>query len=92
MSKTKTLPGNCSRPGQARHWLVQQFILTCAVLLGNVVVNTNVIHCNPTKISFSDFAFKNHLTKRDHFHSIEMFSPEEQCLQTLVQFNLWHIN
>lgn len=38
-------------------------ILTCTVLLRNVVVNTDVIHSDPTQVSFPDFTFKNHLKK-----------------------------
>lgn len=41
-----------------------QPILTCTVLLRNVVVDTDVIHSDPTKVSFPDLTFKNHLKKK----------------------------
>ena len=52
-----------SCPEQAPPWFLQQPILTCAVLLGDVVIDANIVHRNPAKVAFSDFTLKNHLTK-----------------------------
>lgn len=63
MNTTKTIQWKDTCPEQAMLWFLQQPILTSAVLLRDVVIDTDVIHCNPAKVAFSDFTLENHLRK-----------------------------
>jgi hypothetical protein len=89
---TRQSPSHAKDPARAKGFVYFQPkpILTCTVFLRNMVVNTDIIHSNSTKVSFSDFTFKNNLKKKEMIFTIFSSSVSSASMFTLSQLKCWH--